>query len=434
VNHRRFLFILCGVLLSQSVAVQAEQQDKPSKDTAPKFELLDGDRVVFLGNTLIEREQKYGYWETMLTARYPNRNIIFRNLGWDGDTVWADSRGIFDPPTKGYQRMLEHVGRIKPTVIFLGYGNNEAYAGKKGLPAFIKQYNTLIDDLKKVSEKNVRFVILSPTRREHTDIPDPSYDDRQNKNLEVYSQSLSELASKRGYPFIDFFSRMQKSDQERKKTRKPRIDTRSPIIDMEEDVLNLLTINGVHLWKYGYYDLSQSFGTHFNPYVEKEITSKGRVKSAVGAKVSNLKVNDEQFQFNVTPAYLTRNINLKFSSLQNENLTKYELRVDGKKSQEFSAGTTTVYTTERVIDLTFDKFFVLFHVVYDDHYGDFPLEKLRHAIIEKNLLYFHIWRPQNVTYLFLFRKHEQGQNAKEVEEFRKLLAEKEKEITRLKNR
>jgi hypothetical protein len=59
-------------------------------------------------------------------------------------------------------------------------------------------------------------------------------------------------------------------------------------------------------------------------------------------------------------------------------------------------------------------------------------EKLRHAIIEKNRLYFHSWRPQNVTYLFLFRKHEQGQNAKEVEEFRKLVAEKEKEIARLK--
>ncbi|MCH7689354.1 MAG: hypothetical protein IH899_22210 [Planctomycetes bacterium] len=59
-------------------------------------------------------------------------------------------------------------------------------------------------------------------------------------------------------------------------------------------------------------------------------------------------------------------------------------------------------------------------------------EKLRRAIVEKNLLYFYSWRPQNVTYLFLFRKHEQGQNAKEVEEFRKLVAEKEKEIARLK--
>src|SRR5262249_41298416 len=37
------------------------------------------------------------------------------------------------------------------------------------------------------------------------------------------------------------------------------------------------------------------------------------------------------------------------------------------------------------------------------------VEKMRHTIIEKNRLYFHRWRPQNETYLFGFRKYEQGQ-------------------------
>ncbi|MGH7128817.1 MAG: hypothetical protein ACREIV_09620, partial [Planctomycetaceae bacterium] len=60
------------------------------------------------------------------------------------------------------------------------------------------------------------------------------------------------------------------------------------------------------------------------------------------------------------------------------------------------------------------------------------IEQLRRAIIEKNRLYFHRWRPQNTTYLFGFRKHEQGQNAAEVAEFEKLVAEKETEIDRLK--
>ena len=40
---------------------------------AGDFSLHEGDRVVFLGSTLIEREQRYGYWETMLTARNPNK-------------------------------------------------------------------------------------------------------------------------------------------------------------------------------------------------------------------------------------------------------------------------------------------------------------------------------------------------------------------------
>ena len=41
-------------------------------------------------------------------------------------------------------------------------------------------------------------------------------------------------------------------------------------------------------------------------------------------------------------------------------------------------------------------------------------EKLRAAVVEKNRLYFHRWRPQNETYLFGFRKHEQGRNAREI--------------------
>ena len=40
-------------------------------------------------------------------------------------------------------------------------------------------------------------------------------------------------------------------------------------------------------------------------------------------------------------------------------------------------------------------------------------------------------RPANITYLFLFRKYEQGQNAREIPQFDPLVAEKEKEIAKL---
>ena len=65
------------------------------------FELRDGDRVVFLGDTLIEREQSYGYIEFLLTTEYPERNVTFRNLGWSADTPLGVSRAGFDPPEKG---------------------------------------------------------------------------------------------------------------------------------------------------------------------------------------------------------------------------------------------------------------------------------------------------------------------------------------------
>ena len=67
---------------------------------ADPFEFKDGDRVVFLGSTLIEREQNYGYWELMLTLKNKDKNVSFRNLGWSGDTVFGEARNGW--------RLLEH--------------------------------------------------------------------------------------------------------------------------------------------------------------------------------------------------------------------------------------------------------------------------------------------------------------------------------------
>ena len=59
------------------------------------------------------------------------------------------------------------------------------------------------------------------------------------------------------------------------------------------------------------------------------------------------------------------------------------------------------------------------------------VEQLRKTINEKNLLFFYRWRPQNDTYLFGFRKHEQGNNAIEIPRFDPLVEAKETEIARL---
>jgi hypothetical protein len=61
-------------------------------------------------------------------------------------------------------------------------------------------------------------------------------------------------------------------------------------------------------------------------------------------------------------------------------------------------------------------------------------EALRAAILAKNELFFHRWRPQNLTYLTGFRKHEQGQNAKEIVQFDPLVEKAEKEIAELRKK
>ncbi len=57
--------------------------------------------------------------------------------------------------------------------------------------------------------------------------------------------------------------------------------------------------------------------------------------------------------------------------------------------------------------------------------------KLRSLIVAKNKLFFQRWRPANETYLRLFRKHEQGNNAKELPMFDPFILEREKEIESL---
>jgi putative heme-binding domain-containing protein len=61
-------------------------------------------------------------------------------------------------------------------------------------------------------------------------------------------------------------------------------------------------------------------------------------------------------------------------------------------------------------------------------------EPLRQAILKKNELFFDRWRPQNETYLLGFRKHEQGQNAKEIPMFDSLILKEEAKIAELRKR
>lgn len=61
-----------------------------------------------------------------------------------------------------------------------------------------------------------------------------------------------------------------------------------------------------------------------------------------------------------------------------------------------------------------------------------PAALLREKIIKKNKLFFFRWRPANETYLRLFRKHEQGNNVKELPMFDPFIADREKEIQVLK--
>lgn len=51
--------------------------------------------MVFIGDTLMEREKDYGRIERMMTPRFPERNVMFRNLAWSADAPEGISRVSF---------------------------------------------------------------------------------------------------------------------------------------------------------------------------------------------------------------------------------------------------------------------------------------------------------------------------------------------------
>jgi lysophospholipase L1-like esterase len=271
----------------------------------PAWVLRDGDRVVFLGDTFIEREGDRGFIETALVAAHPEAALTFRNLGWSGDTVWAESRGVFDPAAKGYERMLGLVRELEPTIIFVAYGRNESFKGDAGLAAFRGQLGKLCDDLRTAAHANapqdVRLVLVTPHRFELLDA------DARNAALAPYSQAIREVAAEKQAGLVDLFARL------------PEITAGAAV-----------TENGVHLSNVGYAQAARVFVEAGGQPLPTESTD--------------------------------------------------------------------------------------------------PSAALRKLVVAKNTLFFHRWRPANETYIFLFRKHEQGNNAVEMPQFDALVKEAEQKV------
>ncbi len=146
--------VSCCIGLMFLVAPRETRSEQP-----PRFELHNGDRVALLGDTLIERDQRYGYLETLLSIANPDKDLVFRNLGWSGDTVGGISRAGFDPPEAGFEQLRQQIPAVKPTVVLVGYGMADSFAGETGLPGFEQGLNRLLNV---IDSTKARVILLSP--------------------------------------------------------------------------------------------------------------------------------------------------------------------------------------------------------------------------------------------------------------------------------
>lgn len=365
---------------------------------AEPFAFKDGDRVVLVGNTLIEREQRYGYWETALTSRYPDKNITFRNLGWSGDNVWGDARAGFGTRADGFNHLKEHVLSLNPTLIIVGYGGNEAFDGPNALPQFEKGLNTLLDAF---APAKARIVVLGPPPQEDMGrpLPDPT---EQNKNLQLYRDTIRDVAKKREATFVDLYSLFG---------------------DVAKESEALLTHNGLHLNAQGYYRTVKALDRGFplpeaTSFIAQAASSDTAL--ATGVKVEQkepLKWKVTALKLPVPPPPADAPAKLAPQTLRGLKITGLE-------------GAYTLYIDDKAI-VTADAKDWAAGVQVEGGPDVEQAEKLRQTIIEKNRLYFHRWRPQNETYLFGFRKHEQGKNSVEIPQFDPLVVKQEEEIAKL---
>src|SRR5205807_5072422 len=92
--------------------------------------LNKGDHICYLGNALADRMQHDAWLETLLYARFPRLDLVFRNLAASGDEVATWHR------SENFGSRDEWLTRTKADVIFAFYGFNESFKGPGGIDKF----------------------------------------------------------------------------------------------------------------------------------------------------------------------------------------------------------------------------------------------------------------------------------------------------------
>lgn len=369
----------------------------------PKVEFRDGDRVAFVGNEFFEREADRGYIETELTTRFADKNLTFRNLGYSGDTVRADARNLcsgwatFGPADQGFDRLKNLIEHIKPTLIFVAYGMNESFEGPIGLDPFVQGLGRMLDMLAADGAPGVRIVLVSPIRHEELGrpLPDPA---EHNKNIALYIDAMEKVAQQRGYPFINLFEALG---------------------DGTTDPFHTpFTSDGIHLTPYGYWRaamvLEQAFG-----YAPRSVAT-----TDVKPDGSSASITIENHLLALAPPPKDSPEALRGGRALIPGQAEI-VRVSGLPAGNYvlKSGDQTIATGTAE---QWAKGIPLLRGPATDQE-----EHLRRTIVAKNFDFFNFWRPDNDTYIFGYRKHEQGRNAVEIPRFEPLVAAKETEIARL---
>ena len=181
----------------------------------------------YIGNTLADRMQHHAWLETYLHAAYPKHELVFRNLGFSGDTLKTRTR------SNNFGSQDKWLAQEKADVVFCFFGYGDALAGPGGVGGFEKDLGSLIDKMheQKYNGKSApRLVMFSPIAHEDLKshvLPDGS---ENNKNLALYAAAMEKVCKAKKVAYVDLFS----------PSKKLYAAAKTP-----------LTMNGIHLLDHG---------------------------------------------------------------------------------------------------------------------------------------------------------------------------------------
>ncbi|MEX0867343.1 MAG: SGNH/GDSL hydrolase family protein, partial [Pirellulales bacterium] len=366
-----------------AAATPAWSAEPIERDREGPFELLDGDRVALIGNTLFEREQSFGDWEHELTRRYPDRHITFRNLGWSGDRPSGISRKRFGNVEEGFQHLRKSIELVRPTVVLINYGANAAHEGEAGHAPFFAELDQLFALLEPIG---ARLVLVSPMEHEHMGepLPNPA---AYNAQVRALRDAMKEYAQAKNCDFADLVEHFQRASTQANDSVEP---------------TDAWTDNGIHFSPYGYWRsapvFARSLGLQPLPKWSMELDAKGQLIHAAGVAVDNVSAKTEPARFELSfkaadkampratvpphaPEGAQQFADARTMQLRGLSPGNYRLTVDGQP-----VATAPAEEWARGVTWTTGPSFA-------------QANELREVIRRKNELFFHRYRPQNETYL-----------------------------------
>ena len=130
-----------------------------SSAQSPRLKIHDGQKLAAVGNSLGERMNLYGNFESRLHLRHAGSQIRFRNFCWPADEVGERQR------PGSYTKIDDPVAVFAPEAYLCFFGTNESYAGtdQATVDAFVASYRDYLAEMNSTySGGKAQFVLISP--------------------------------------------------------------------------------------------------------------------------------------------------------------------------------------------------------------------------------------------------------------------------------